>query len=148
MSNLVLCGFMGCGKSTVGRLLAARCGMTFVDTDAYLEEQLGQSISSLFATEGEAVFRAHETAVCRTLGAQDGLVLATGGGAVLRDDCTRPLLQRPDKEDAVRTLLHDRAPLYARAADITVDAEADPPVVVDRLLDALHASEFLPKCPC
>ena len=176
MSNLVLCGFMGCGKSTVGRLLAARCGMTFVDTDSYLEEQLGQSISSLFATEGEAVFRAHETAVCRTLGARDGLVLATGGGAVLRDenvealrkngvivwlqvgvdcvlerlrdDCTRPLLQRPDKEDAVRTLLHDRAPLYARAADITVDAEADPQVVVDRLLDALRASEFLPKCPC
>ncbi|MBQ4617079.1 MAG: shikimate kinase [Clostridia bacterium] len=176
MSNLILCGFMGCGKSTVGKRLAAQCGMTFVDTDRYLEQQLKTSISDFFAAEGEAAFRDRETAVCRTLGAEDGLVLATGGGAVLRDenvealcrngvivwlrvgvDCvlerlrddrTRPLLQREDKEQAVRALLTAREPLYARAAHVTVNAESDPQTVVTRILDALKATDFSPKCPC
>ena len=151
MKNIVLCGFMGCGKSTVGKMLAARCGMTFVDMDQYIEEQAGRTVSELFADKGEEGFRAMEHDACVALGAQSGLVIATGGGAVLRQenvtalaqnsvivwlkvsascvlsrlqhDTTRPLLQRGDKEKAVLTLLCEREPLYARAASLTVDAE-------------------------
>ena len=67
MNNLVLCGFMGCGKTTVGRLLAARTGRRFVDTDALIVEREGRSISEIFATEGEAYFRDLESAVAEEL---------------------------------------------------------------------------------
>ena len=153
MKTIVLCGFMGCGKSTVGKLLAERNRMTFVDMDSYIEEQAGCTVSEIFARDGEAAFRKREHDACLTLGAQRDLVIATGGGAVLRDDnvtalsqngtivllkvsadCvlerlkddhTRPLLQRPDKREAVLTLMNERDPLYARAAAFTVDAEQD-----------------------
>lgn len=169
--NLVLCGFMGCGKSTVGRLLADRLGMTFVDLDSYIEEEAGMTVSAIFEAEGEAGFRRREHDACVTLGGQDGLVLATGGGAVLRDDNvealrqngvlvwlsvspltviarlqddrTRPLLQREDKEDAIRTLLDTRAPLYTRAADVTVDADGNPSDTATAVTEALSARGFL-----
>ena len=164
--NIVLCGFMGCGKSTVGRILAARLGLTFVDMDAYIEQTDGRSVSAIFAADGEEHFRRLEHEACRTLSDKRDLVIATGGGAVLRqenvdalrrggvlvwlkvdadrvlerlkEDASRPLLQRPDKEQAVRELLASRAPFYA-TADIAVDANADADTVADRLLDALSA---------
>ena len=164
--NIVLCGFMGCGKSTVGRQLADRLGLTFVDMDTYIEQADGRTVSTIFADEGEEYFRRLEHHACRALSDKRDLVIATGGGAVLReenvealrrggvliwlkvdadcvlerlkDDTSRPLLQRPDKERAVRELLEFRAPFYA-VADITVDANAKASTVITRILDAISA---------
>ncbi len=165
MKNIVLCGFMGCGKSTVGKLLADATGFAFVDMDSYIEQTDGRTVSAIFTADGEAHFRHLEHEACRALSGQTGLVIATGGGAVLRadnvdalrdggtivwlkvhadtvlsrlqDDTTRPLLQRPDKAAAVTELLTARTPLYEAAADITVDADADAPTVAAAILAAL-----------
>lgn len=167
MKNIVLCGFMGCGKTTVGKRLAARNHMTFVDMDSYIEQQAGCTVSEIFTREGEAAFRAREHDACKTLGAASGLVIATGGGAVLREDnvkalsqngtivllsvsapCvlkrlkndrTRPLLQRKDKEAAVYALMKERAPLYAKAAAVTVDADGDAEAVTAAVEAALKS---------
>ncbi len=147
--NIVLCGFMGCGKSTVGRLVAQRMQLEFVDMDSYIERQAGCTVSEIFARDGEAAFRALETRCAWELSARDGLVIATGGGAVmnpenvqalrsggvlillqispetvlyrLRNNNTRPLLQRPDKEAAVRELMEQRRERYLAAASVVVD---------------------------
>jgi len=89
--NLVLTGFMGTGKTTAGRLVAGRLGWPFVDMDALIEQRAGQTIPAIFATQGEAAFRRLERDLCRELAAQDGLVIATGGGALL-DPASRALM--------------------------------------------------------
>ncbi len=166
MKNIVLCGFMGCGKTTVGTYLAKRRGMTFVDMDEYIEQQAGRRVAQIFAEDGEDAFRTMEHDACRTLGSRDGLVIATGGGAVLREDnvaalsqngtivflsiceqtvldrlkhdTARPLLQRDDRSAAVHALMAQRAPLYAKAAAVTVDADGDVETVADRIEAALN----------
>ena len=157
--NLVLCGFMGCGKSTCGRLLAQAAGLRFVDMDVYIEQAAGCTVREIFAREGEAGFRARERAACRALGAQDGAVIAAGGGALcdpenvqalrktsrivfldaplglirsrLRGDTTRPLLQTQD----AGALYEARRPLYEAAADLTVDASGAPEKVAAHILE-------------
>ena len=84
--NVVLTGFMGTGKSTVGRLLAERLGRPFVDVDAQIVERAGCTIPEIFAKRGEAGFRTLEGEVCRDVGGRGGLVIATGGGALLDED--------------------------------------------------------------
>jgi shikimate kinase len=84
--NIALAGFMGTGKSTVGRRVAARLGWPFVDADAVIETRTGRSIPAIFADEGEAAFRRLEAQVCRELATQPGHVIATGGGALLDPD--------------------------------------------------------------
>jgi len=144
--NLVLVGPMGAGKSSIGRGLADRFGLAFVDADRDIEERCGTSVSTIFELEGEPGFRARERESLATLLAGEGLLLATGGGAVLdagnRDllrnrgfvvwlqvgvdeqlrrlarDRTRPLLQRPDREAVLHRLACERAPLYADVADL------------------------------
>jgi len=86
--NLVLAGFMGVGKSTVGRIVAGRLGLAFVDTDAEIERRAGRSIAQIFAQDGERTFRRLEAEVCRAVAAQRGQVIAVGGGALL-DNSTR-----------------------------------------------------------
>ena len=81
---IFLIGYRGCGKSTVGRELAARLGWRFLDADSVLEDAAGQTITAIFATEGETAFRDLETAVLRLLSANVKHVIATGGGVVLR----------------------------------------------------------------
>src|SRR3990172_13053163 len=83
--NLVLTGFMGTGKSAVGRRVARRLRMRFVDMDEVLEERAGMSISRSFAERGEDAFREMESALAAELGAREGVVIATGGGAMLRE---------------------------------------------------------------
>ncbi len=83
MRNLVLTGFMGTGKTSVGRAVALRLGCPFVDMDEEIEARTGKSVSRIFVEEGEASFRALEAALCRELGAQQGIVVATGGGALV-----------------------------------------------------------------
>lgn len=162
--NIVLCGFMGCGKTTVGRLLAAQTGYRFVDMDAYIEEQAGMTVSAIFDRFGEEDFRRREREACAALAAESDLVIATGGGALtfpknaevlgktgcivllsvlpetllrrLEGDTTRPLLARPDKEDALRALFARRLPLYRAAADVEVDGDRSPEQVAQAIQQA------------
>lgn len=147
--NIVLIGMMGCGKTTVGRLLARRLGLELIDTDALIEERQGRSIPEIFASDGEAGFRALELALCRELSGRQGLVIACGGGLptqaeaidALKGNCLvfwldrdpgetydaldvsgRPLAQG-GREDFVRRC-HDRAPVYRRWADHRVRAQS------------------------
>ncbi len=151
-TNVALIGFMGAGKSTVGRALAARMGKAFVETDALVEERAGMSVAEVFATRGEAVFRDLEAAaVCEAAGRQS-CVIACGGGVVLRDEnvmalrrssvlvylevspeavvrrlgprsTVRPLLSGPDRARRVNELLQARRPVYESVADITVKVD-------------------------
>ena len=87
MKNIVLIGMMGCGKSTVGALLAEKLGLTLVDTDALIEAREGRSISEIFAADGEGYFRDQELGVSEELARRQGLVIACGGGLPMRPDC-------------------------------------------------------------
>ena len=168
--NLVLCGFMGCGKSTVGKRLAKITGLPFVDMDAYIETRQGKKIRTIFEEEGEDAFRAMETQAAEELSQQTGQIIASGGGTVLRAenrnilrksgtillldvpfsalrerlkrDTTRPLLQRPDREEAMKVLYEQRMPLYLEAADIVVPAGAPCSVVARRVLQACGLSSL------
>ncbi len=118
MRNIVLIGIMGCGKTTLGKLAAARCGRLFVDMDEEIEKETGLSINDIFEQRGEPAFRDLETDMARRLGAKGGLVIATGGGAVLREDNMAALgengtivfLDRP-VEDILKQIRMDDRPL-------------------------------------
>ena len=160
--NLALIGMMGSGKTTCGRLLAQRLGRPFVDCDQQIEERAGRSIPEFFATRGEAAFRELESRVLQELSAQSGLVIATGGGAVLRPENAnalrrgglviflarpaediydslatqhRPLAQN-GRQDFLDTFAR-RLPLYRAAADLTVTGFASPEATVDEILTGL-----------
>lgn len=152
--NIILCGFMGCGKSTVGALLAKKTGMSFIDLDSYIEKKENKTVSKIFADSGEDYFRALEIEAARELSERNGLVIAAGGGTLvfrenvevlkksgrivllelpvetvakrLENDTTRPLLNRPDKDEAMRELYNKRLPLYRAAADMIVNADDSP----------------------
>lgn len=89
--NIVLIGMMGCGKSTVGKLLAQHFGYTLMDTDAIIEERENRAIAGIFASDGEAYFRALELELCRELSGQQNLVIACGGGLPLQDEAIAAL---------------------------------------------------------
>ena len=93
MENIVLIGMPGCGKSTIGRLLADKLGRKFVDADTQIEELAGKSIPEIFASSGEGEFRKLETQVLSGLGKRSGLVIATGGGCVTKQENYRHLHQ-------------------------------------------------------
>ena len=93
MSHILLIGFMGAGKSTVGRLLADDQGLEFIDLDAVVEAAEGRSVRSIFEDEGESRFRALETSALASLSARDSAVVACGGGIVL-SEANRALLKR------------------------------------------------------
>ena len=114
--NIVLCGFMGCGKTTVGKALAQLLDFAFVDMDAYIEEKAGLQVSDIFAREGEPAFRRMEAEACRELSRESGLVIATGGGPLLAGAGTAA-----DKEKRIRELMEKRLPTYRQAASLAVD---------------------------
>jgi shikimate kinase len=148
MQNLVLVGYMGTGKSTVGKKLAKRLGMKFVDSDHEVERVTGLTINEIFKKFGEVRFRSEEKAAVRRLTRDSGQLIATGGGAVIDPEnvemlketgfivCltaqpeviyervkrkkNRPLLQTDNPLDTIRQMLVARAPFYAKA-DATVD---------------------------
>lgn len=139
MENIILIGMPGSGKSTVGRFLAAETGRTFVDSDEELVKKIGD-IPAFFAKNGEEAFRKEETAVLAKLGKQSGLVIATGGGVVTREE-NYPLLHQNGKifwlqrdleqlptdgrpvsqRDGVQAIYERRKPLYEAFADRVVD---------------------------
>ena len=162
--RLFLVGMMGAGKSTVGRHLARRCGLDFVDCDRELEARSGVAVATIFEVEGEAGFRRREAALIDELTQRPRIVLATGGGAVLAEenrqrlherglviylratieeilrrtqkDRSRPLLQTADRRSRVTQLLAEREPLYEAVAHVTVHSSAGSPNRLgDRLLD-------------
>lgn len=143
---------MGAGKTTIGKLLAKRLDKIFIDSDHEIEQRTGVNIPLIFELEGEAGFRARESAVIEDLTQQQDIVLATGGGVVLslqnrsnlrrngtvvylrakvedlwhrtRHDKNRPLLQTADPLAKLKELFAQRDPLYREVADITVDSGA------------------------
>ncbi len=155
VTNLVLIGMPGAGKTTVGALAAKALGRPFFDADAAIEERAGKPIPRIFAEEGEAAFRALETEVLAELGKRSGAVIATGGGAVLLQRnlpllrqngrilrLRRPLERLPlegrplsASPERLREMEREREPFYAAAADITLDntgAAADTAAAVVR----------------
>lgn len=165
MNNIVLCGFMGCGKSTVGKNLARKTGKKFLDMDTYIEKKAGMSVSRIFEKHGENGFRDMEHEACKELSEMSDLVIASGGGAFtfernievfkgkdkivfidvpleiikyrLRNDKTRPLLQRPDKDKAMKELYDKRRPLYTAAADIIVTGKNTPLRTAYQIIEAV-----------
>lgn len=149
MQNLFLVGLMGAGKTTVGRTLARRLGKRFVDSDHEIEARTGASIPWIFEIEGEPSFRRREADMIRELTAQTGIVLATGGGAILNPDNraflkkrgtviylrasvdsilertshdkNRPLLQTENPRQRLEELMAQREPLYFEIADLVID---------------------------
>lgn len=160
--NIILCGFMGCGKSTVGTLLAKKTGMSFVDLDSYIEKQEKKTVARIFADSGEEYFRMLERQAAKALSERRGVVIAAGGGTLtfkenvdvlkksgviilldlpvetvaerLKNDTTRPLLNRPDKDQAMKELYDKRLPLYRYAADVTVNADDSPMQVCKEIM--------------
>lgn len=143
--NWVLIGMPGCGKSTVGKYLAEAAGRPFADTDALAEKEVGMPLPEHFARCGEAAFREVEARVIEEIGAKTGLVIATGGGAVLREENVAALrqngrllwIQRPAELlaqagrplsaglEALREMERRRLPLYSNAADMHIYHEED-----------------------
>ena len=163
--TVALVGLMGAGKSSIGRRLAQRLGLPFVDADAEIEKAAGATIEEIFEHEGESAFRAGERRVIARLLEEPPHVLATGGGAFmdaatrgllaeravtvwLRADLdlllsrvarrsNRPLLKDVDPRATLERLIAERYPVYARS-DITVDSIDGPPeATVERVLQAL-----------
>ena len=110
MRDLVLTGFMATGKSTIAALVAQRTGLRWVDTDRYVERAAGCSVAEIFAREGEAGFRARERQACAALAAERGVVVSTGGGALLVQENRRCF----DQVAVIVCLVADEATLGAR----------------------------------
>ena len=163
--SIYLIGMMGSGKTSTGRPLAKRLGYGFVDADAVIEQVAGCTIPEIFERDGEAGFRSIESQVLNAISQRHSLVVATGGGVVtkpenwgqlhsgivvwldvnraqlierLRDDSTqRPLLQQPNPEEALDTLLQERRPLYGEADLTVVIKDESPDAVADGILQLL-----------
>ena len=162
-TNIYLIGMMGAGKTTIGRALARKLGWRFVDVDHEVEARAGVSVPTIFEMESESGFRKRETGVIEDLSLEGGLVVATGGGAVLavenrallaksgfvvylnvpaqvlfertRRDRNRPLLQVEDPRARIESLHTQRDPLYREIADIVIDSGRGSPYSVVTYLE-------------
>jgi len=155
MENIVLIGMPGSGKTTHGKIIAQKLGKTFIDTDAEIEKAAERTIPEIFAEEGEAGFREKETAVMAKFGKESGLVIATGGGVVTRNENYAHLHQngtlifterdinklaregRPLSQGDLAKMYETRIPMYRRFADITVEVDRSAELVADKILATL-----------
>lgn len=163
MKNIILIGFMGCGKSTVGIKLSYRLRHSMEDTDKLIEKKEGRTISEIFQTDGEAYFRNLETECLEKLvETTNHKIISTGGGLPLREenrvllkklgtvvylrataktiyervkhDKTRPLLQGENPQEKIQTLMAQRAALYEQAADVIIDVDGkDFDIILDEI---------------
>jgi len=171
VKNIVLIGFMGTGKTSTGRLLAARLGRPFIDVDKDLEAENGMTVAEMFAADGEAHFRQKEAEFISRISRRYNAVIATGGGVVLnslnlknlqrngvvislsasldtilertgRRD-TRPLLNRPDRVEFVAKLLDERRELYQNADYIVSTEGISPQLVAERIIVLLRQGGYV-----
>lgn len=160
--TIFLCGFMGCGKSTVGVKLAKALDVPFTDMDTYIEEQAGKTIPEIFAQDGEAHFRDLETQAVRELSEREG-VIACGGGAMLRDinaeiaslhgrvlfldvpfrtcyvriaNTDRPIVKRSTRQE-LYDLYRKRRGVYRRHSTMRIEATKSPTQVVQEIVGLL-----------
>ncbi|MEX2243640.1 MAG: shikimate kinase [Fimbriimonadaceae bacterium] len=167
MASLVLVGMMGSGKTTVGRIIAARLEVPFKDTDKLIQHKLGRAVHQLFLHYGEDAFRQHESRVLQDLPDED-CVISTGGGTVLREENwkelrrlgttvfldvdvevlksrlkvarkVRPLLEVPGWEDRVEQILEERRPMYEQADIVVRLIGQEAPEVADLVQQALQS---------
>lgn len=165
MKNIILTGFMGTGKTEVGKLLARRLDFTLVDVDSEIEKEQGMKIAAIFKEHGEPGFRDRESAVIRRIAERNRVVVSTGGGAVLRLEnmdalkgkgvivCLtarpetvfqrtrgskdRPLLQVADPLGKIRELMEARKPYYEKA-DAVIDTDGKSPLeVTEEIVQAI-----------
>jgi shikimate kinase len=161
---------MGSGKSTIGHLLARQLGLTFLDSDREIERRTGVDIPTIFDIEGEAGFRERERKIIDELSLREGIVMATGGGAVTSEenrqalttrgtvvylettvahqlartarDRSRPLLRTEDRRSRLDALMAEREPLYRSVADIIINTDAQTArAVAKRLAERLDKHE-------
>lgn len=152
MGNVILIGFMGCGKTTVGLRLSYRLRQSVIDTDKEIEREEKRTVSAIFAEEGESYFRERETACLQKLiKSVSNQIISAGGGLPLREenrrllhklgkvfylradaetiyerlkgDTTRPLLQGSDPKTKIRTLMEQRDACYRKAADVVIQVD-------------------------
>lgn len=147
--NIVLIGFMGSGKTTIGKRLSLHYKKEFIDTDDFIEKKEGMKISEIFQKYGEEYFREKEEELCERFSIKKSKIISTGGGIIkntknmdnlkeggkifylqttaekvienLKNDNTRPLLQGDNKYEKVKALLEERTPLYEKYADHTIN---------------------------
>jgi len=165
--NIFLVGFMGAGKSTVGKILAEKTGYSFYDADQYIEEQAGTTITQIFAEHGEPYFRDLESNATEEMAKKENQVIATGGGVVqrdrnwnamknngitvylkasietiwerIKDDTTRPLLQVENPVETARELLNKRASMYEKADIIVLTDNLSLEQAADEILALLNS---------
>jgi shikimate kinase len=172
--NIYLIGLMGAGKTTIGRQLAKSLKWPFYDSDKAIEESTGVDIPTIFEFEGEAGFREREQKMIKQLTQMRGIVLATGGGAILleenrrllqkngfvvylqcsitrilertRRDTQRPLLKTDNPKERLESLFREREPLYLSCADFKIDTGVMPSkAAVNRILEQFRASNHQEK---
>lgn len=166
MPNIILVGFMGTGKTSVGRRLSHRLGMTYVDTDEIIEKTTGRCITDIFVHKGESYFRELESEAVHQVSGLDKHVISTGGGVVLRtenlamlkrngvvfclsatseeiwarvkNETHRPLLKAPDPVEKIREMLKARQAHYA-LADYTIQTDGVPiEQVTDEIIEVFR----------
>lgn len=162
--NIVLIGFMATGKTAIGRMVAQRLGYRFIDIDEEIEREQKTTITALFRERGEAAFREIESATVRRIAGTEGVVIATGGGAVLRSDnvtalrgngvlvclsaepetilkrtagsADRPLLNVDDPLARIKELLAARQPLYEQADLVVPTDDRSPVEIADEIIES------------
>jgi len=169
-TNVILIGMRGSGKSTTGKLLAEKMGKRFFDADEEIEKRSGASIAEIVSKGGWNAFRKLESEVCEELGKKHNAVIATGGGAVLKDEnmehlkkngiCiflfadisllverikkdtnNRPSLTKKNNTDELWDIWSERKNLYGKAADVVIDSHEPPEKIVDEILEEWSARE-------
>lgn len=172
-TNVALIGFMGVGKTVVGKVLAEKLNRKFVELDSLIERKADKSIPDIFQEDGEIAFRELEIEVTKEVSQKERMIIACGGGIVLnqinsdrlrqksvivyltaspevilkrilRSGTERPLLKTPDKALEIRDLLKLREPFYERAADIKINtSKLNVDLVADRIITRLKENESL-----
>jgi shikimate dehydrogenase len=157
--NIILTGMPACGKSTVGKILSKKLGMSLFDSDALIEEKEGMTISDIFSQKGEEYFRDSESQVISDLGSKNGIIISTGGGAILREKNIYAMKQNGDvyfinrplenlvptdnrplakNVDAIKKRFEERYDIYTSTADVIIDASCNATEVAEKI-----AKDFL-----